>query len=492
MPYSSVYFSLLLVIFFVIITYNDSYAYGILVKPTTTSNNAMMMIPATKELFSVAPMMAHTNRHYHYFFRLLSSKSHLYTEMIPAAQIIEAFKNNDHDRLDELLRMHDSPSDNGPSSCVTLQLGGNDPDIVAEASRIGTSYGYNAINLNCGCPSNAVCGRYSGGASLMKEPELVKKIVEAMSEAIPSDDVELSVKHRLSTADAFTYDAEWDRTQTDDDEAFRSCLKFAQAVTESGTVTKLHIHARLALLGDYSDDDLLVEPQTTKTKRGGARSSSATIKNRNVPPLRPNVIHRLADALPDVDFVTNGGIRSLQEIPGRLLPDSVVVEEQDWQKEAKKNNNNVIGAMVGRAVVNHPCSFSLADELWGGSYCEGDSSKKTRREVLEIFAEYCSKEEERLRYWEPSMRDTLRRRLIAVPFTLFWGEDGNNAYQRRIRKLARRVQNHSACSILKAALAEVPMCVQDKPVSEFSLYEEAGETYHDYKQRSGPLQRSIL
>lgn len=192
----------------------------------------------------------------------------------------------------------------------------------------------------------------------MKEPELVTKIVEAMSEAIPSDDVELSVKHRLSTADAFTYDAEWDRTQTDDDEAFRSCLKFAQAVTESGAVTKLHIHARLALLGDYSDDDLLVEPQTTKTKRGGA---PATIKNRNVPPLRPNVIHRLADALPDVDFVTNGGIRSLQEIPGRLLPDSVVVEEQYWQKEAKKNNNNVIGAMVGRAVVNHPCSFSLAD-----------------------------------------------------------------------------------------------------------------------------------
>lgn len=329
----------------------------------------------------------------------------------------------------------------------------------------------------------------------MKEPERVAQLVNAMSEAIPPD-VELSVKHRLSTADAFTYDAEWDRKQNDDD-AFRSCFEFAQAVTKSGAVTKLHIHARLALLGDdqEANSSLWVpgnggskEEDKTRTKvdhkrvqyQAMKRARSATIKNRSVPPLRPNVIHRLADALPHVDFVTNGGIRSLQEIPGRLSPPGI---EQDRQKE----NNNVIGAMVGRAVINHPCSFSMADELWG-TY---EGSPKTRREVLETFAEYCSKEEERLGHWKQSMRETLRKRLVAVPFTLFWGEDGNNAYQRRIRKLAGRLQRHSASSILEAALAEVPLSVQEKPVSEYSIY-EAGETYNQYTQRSGPLQRSIL
>ena len=122
-----------------------SYCYAVLVKSTTNSAvNNSSMIPATKELFSVAPMMAHTNCRYHYFFRLLSSWSHLYTEMIPAAQIV-ALK-DDHDRINDLLRIHPS---NGPS-CITLQLGGKDVDILAEASRIGTSYGYKAINLNCG------------------------------------------------------------------------------------------------------------------------------------------------------------------------------------------------------------------------------------------------------------------------------------------------------------------------------------------------------
>mmetsp|Transcript_1293 Transcript_1293/g.1963 ORF Transcript_1293/g.1963 Transcript_1293/m.1963 type:complete len:484 (-) Transcript_1293:125-1576(-) len=463
---------------------------AILIKQTAIPalNGRNIMIPASKEIFSVAPMMAHTNRHYHYFFRLLSSRSYLYTEMIPAAQIV-AFKDDD-ERIEELLRINPSVS----PSHVTLQLGGNDADILAQASRIGASWGYNAINLNCGCPSNAVSGR-CGGASLMKEPERVARLVDAMYEAIPPD-VDLSVKHRLSTADALTYDAKWDREQNDDD-AFRSCLEFAQAVTKSGAVKKLQIHARLALLGDdLATNSTLWVPQNSK---GGEEeqtrikidhkreqykalkySRSATIKNRSVPPLRPNVIHRIADALPHVDLVTNGGIGSLQEIPGRL---SRPGNEQDWQKE----NNNVIGAMVGRAVINHPCSFSTVDELWGIN----EHSPKTRREVLETFAEYCAEEEERLGHWKQSMRETLRRRLVAVPFALFWGEDGNNAYQRRIRKLAGRPQRHSASSILKAALAEVPISVQEKPVSEYSLY-EAGETYHHYNARSGPLQRSIL
>lgn len=91
------------------------------------------------------------------------------------------------------------------------------------------------------------------------------------------------------------------------------------------------------------------------------------------------------------------------------------------------------------------------------------------------------------------MQETLKRRLVAVPFTLFWNEPGNNAYQRRIRKLIRRPQRHSSAQILRAALAEVPREIRDKVVSEYSLESaDDDDDYSQYNLRSGPLQRSIL
>src|SRR5215831_19919931 len=129
---------------------------------------------------SVAPMMDRTDRHFRYLLRLLSPGALLYTEMVNAQAIVRgdsvrllAFDDREHP--------------------VALQLGGNDPQVLAAAARVGGEFGYDEINLNCGCPSDRVqSGRF--GACLMREPELVAECVAAMVAAV---DVPVTVKCRI-------------------------------------------------------------------------------------------------------------------------------------------------------------------------------------------------------------------------------------------------------------------------------------------------------
>ena len=439
-----------------------------------------MAIPYKREIFSVAPMMGHTNRHYHTFFRMMSKRAHLYTEMMPASQIVNLHESNPL-ALEELLRI------NPGAHPVVLQLGGRDPELLARATLIGATFGYNGINLNCGCPSNAVSGR-QGGASLMRDPSHVARIVERMSTALEDyPNVELSIKHRLGVADAREYDSVHDRLQ-DDTASYESCLNFVRAVTFNGAVKKLHVHGRLALLGDFehegheSSSSLWIPMETENGSedkvnhkrvqyRAKRQSRLATIKNRSVPPLRPGVINHLANAMPSIEFVSNGGINTMDDIQDRL----------------DQAAPNLVGTMVGRSAINHPCSFAMVDTLWGDELVD----IPTRGKVLEDYADYCEQEESRLFLLgrPPSFMEALRRRLVAVPFALFAGEDGNDIFQRRIRKLISRPGRHSARSVLLAALAEVPSSTLHRSVSEHS---PTIELYREYNQRSGPLQRSIL
>eukprot|EP00980_Cylindrotheca_fusiformis_P025296 scaffold13450_cov82-Cylindrotheca_fusiformis.AAC.2 len=161
---------------------------------------------------------------------------------------------------------------------MAIQLGGRDPNTLAKATAIATAFGYSQINLNCGCPSISVSGRgrqqqqqsYSSGAALMKEPEVVAQCLEAMSIAASSAFFEsgssitntptLSVKHRLGVADINTYNN--NGNDDDDEAAYKSCHEFCRLITMAGNVSKLHIHARIALLGlqqqennNNNDDD---------------------------------------------------------------------------------------------------------------------------------------------------------------------------------------------------------------------------------------------
>jgi tRNA-dihydrouridine synthase A len=480
--------------------------------------------PRIREVFSVAPMMGHTNRHYHYFCGLLSRQTVLYTEMIPAAQIVRLAQ-EDPLALDELLRRSRPAADNNNNNPIILQLGGRDPHLLAQATDLGARlFGYDGINLNCGCPSNAVtAGSGAGGAALMQDAAHVARIVERMSEALQHyPEVELSVKHRLGVAQAATYNAAHDH-QCDDTQALATCLDFVERITRNSAVQKLQVHGRLALLGDFDASHASTTPTTASTSSSSLwvpgvapladeptstkvdhkrvryqatkRARRATIQNRSVPPLRPRVVNALAHALPHLDFVTNGGLTSLQDVQERLQGSS--------GSGGEERPSNLVGCMVGRAAINHPCSFALADSLWDDDDNDSAADTKpytTRRYVLETYAEYCGREEERvqalLHIHGPSSSldsiERLRRRLVAVPFTLFAGEEGNHAYQRRIRKLIARSHRHTSRSILVAAMAEVPVYVLDKAVAECASTLDEIDTYSEFVQRSGPLQRAIL
>jgi len=499
-----------------------------------------------------------------------SHRAHLYTEMIPSSQIVRAYNrargiylggggnngsSNDGKNADEILelvqRMKDDPSkeyqrlpgdtdDNltlhqlvGTSHSsgiaehpVVLQLGGNDSTKLGMAAAIGAAYGkgeYSEINLNCGCPSNAVGGR-AGGCALMKDDELVARCVESMNVGTQSvssnqDGVSapgISVKHRLGVRDASMYDAAADRAK-DDEEALGEVSDFIKTVGFAGDVTKFHVHARLGLLGEFpegdEEDDIeggkrsknkrpnqsLWVPGTNgslpkaqsigkidhkrEQERARRRARKATIKNRTVPPLRPNVINRLADEFRQYEFVSNGQIGNLDQV-------KAIVDEGLF---GENNSNRVIGAMVGRAAINHPCSFSAADTLWDGKSSSASSrALPTRGQVLDEYIRYCDEEEDRLASYgaSPQVMERLRRRLIAVPFHIFTGEDGSDKFQRHLKKLREKSRTVKASSILTGAASFVPAHSLAKQVDDFIPWEEIAQ-YEGGLKRGSACQRIV-
>ncbi|CAJ1943585.1 unnamed protein product [Cylindrotheca closterium] len=577
------------------------------------------------ELFSVAPMMAHTNRHYRFFFRQLSQYAHIYTEMMPSAQIVQVFElavraitsststtttisssstssemmipYDDPEAMQELAHriyqcqqqtpsvlyseenagyfagrnlLHYSilqeimaPYNNNNNNNINnneyhtdpivLQLGGRNPETLGKATAIAMAFGYTQINLNCGCPSANVAKGNQAGAALMLEPTLVAECLEQMSQAMihyqhqhqTNDDddnyqqVQLSLKHRLGVAFANEYDADWDHAQTDE-AAYQTCHDFLK-VMESGSniLSKVQVHARLALLGigdtnnlyttngdgggdgiddDDDDDDAIEgavvgsqgdrEPETNKKinhKRAQyfakREARQATIQNRSVPPLRPKVVEQIArDFGSKWEVVSNGGIQSMSDVADRLQRPKGGNPAGDQQQQPQQQQQQVdnllwqgqavTGAMVGRAAINHPCSFATVDSvLWGAS----NKPKKTRFEILQTYMEYCQEQEDRLKTIFPSTTPTqwkhIRKQLVAVPFHLFMGEEGNNAYQRRLRKLSGRGERYSAKGMLDAAAREVPSETLEKSVEEHTPWADIEK--FDFTKRSGSMHRTI-
>ena len=207
---------------------------------------------------SVAPMMDWTDRHCRYFFRLLSSFTLLYTEMITSKAILRGDKN----------RLLDYNSREHP---LVLQLGGSDPKEMAQCAQIAKHWGYDEVNINVGCPSYRV---FSGsfGACLMKEPELVASCVESM---IDITDIPVSVKSRIGIDDMETYDQLGD---------------FVFRIHEKGCQHFI-IHARKAWLHGLSPKE-----------------------NRTIPPLNYPWVYRLKKDFPQLKITLNGGITEYSEI----------------------------------------------------------------------------------------------------------------------------------------------------------------------------------
>jgi tRNA-dihydrouridine synthase A len=252
---------------------------------------------------SVAPMMGWTDRHCRYFHRLLTRHTLLYTEMVTTGALI-------HGNAAQHLAF------NTEEHPVALQLGGSDPADLALCAKLAQDRGYDEVNLNCGCPSERVL-RGAFGACLMGDAALVRDGVKAMVDVV---DIPVTVKHRIGIDKVESYDFVRD---------------FVGTVAEGGCQVFL-VHARNAWLQGLSPKE-----------------------NREIPPLRYELAHRLKRDFPQLTVVVNGGITTHAQIAEQLA--------------------HVDGVMVGREAYHNP--WLMVD--WDSRFYGDDTRPTPTREAVE-------------------------------------------------------------------------------------------------------------
>ncbi|CAM8652045.1 COG0042 tRNA-dihydrouridine synthase [Comamonadaceae bacterium] len=261
---------------------------------------------------SVAPMMDWTDRHCRYFHRLLSRHALLYTEMVTTGALI-------HGDVPRHLRF------NAEEHPVALQLGGSEPAELARAAKLGQEWGYDEININCGCPSERV-QRGAFGACLMNEAPLVADCVKAMVDAV---DVPVTVKHRIGI---------------DKEESYGFVRDFVGTVADAGC-TVFIAHARNAWLKGLSPKE-----------------------NREIPPLRYELVYQLKQDFPHLTIAINGGITKTAEVAGHL--------------------EHVDGVMLGREAYHNP--WWLAE--WDNAFYGAPEREITREMVEAQMVDYMERE----------------------------------------------------------------------------------------------------
>lgn len=250
---------------------------------------------ASRQLLAVAPMMGHTDFHQRYLQRLISKKTVLYTEMVVAAALLRSGVSEPR------MRAHfeiENP--------VVLQLGGNDAAEMKLAAKLAVSYGYQEINLNIGCPSEKVAGESGFGAALYLNPPLVAELALAVYEAT----------HKPATIKC--------RIGVNNHESYEELYNFIRLVSEIGKVEHFIVHARIAIL----------DPEFSPKN------------NRNIPPLKYDVVYRLIQDFLHLKFTLNGGIPNMKTA-----------------QELLKEHPQLEGVMVGRAIMSNPFGWSRADSL---------------------------------------------------------------------------------------------------------------------------------
>ena len=253
----------------------------------SVENQAESVEKSVKKLdrrFCVAPMLDWTDRHCRYFYRTLSKHTVLYTEMITTGAII--YGKGDY------LHFNDAEQP------VALQLGGSEPEALAQCAKLAEERGYDEINLNVGCPSDRVQNGMFG-ACLMAKPELVAECVAAMKAVVS---IPVTVKSRIGI---------------DDQDSFEFLLDFITKVKEAGCETFI-IHARKAWLTGLSPKE-----------------------NRDIPPLDYERVYKIKKMFPELEIIINGGIKTLEECDEHL--------------------KYVDGVMLGREVYHNPYLLAQVD-----------------------------------------------------------------------------------------------------------------------------------
>lgn len=257
-------------------------------------------------------MLDWTDRHCRYFHRLLTRHSLLYTEMITTGAIL-------HGDYKHLLAY--SPAEHP----IAIQLGGSNPNDLARCAKIAEEYGYDEINLNIGCPSDRVqSGRF--GACLMAEPALVGDCISAMRAQVK---IPVTIKTRIGI---------------DENDSYEHLTSFVGQVNAAGCDTFI-IHARKAWLKGLSPKE-----------------------NREIPPLRYEVVAQLKKDFAALTIILNGGIKSHAEIATHL-------EQFD-------------GVMLGREAYHNPYLLAFVDQ----NYYDDDALVKTREQIIDSILPYIQQE----------------------------------------------------------------------------------------------------
>lgn len=237
--------------------------------------------------FSVAPMMDWSDRHCRVFWRQLTRQAVLYTEMVTTGAIL-------HAGAERFLTYND---DEHP---LALQLGGSDPADLATCTKIAAEFGYDEVNLNCGCPSDRVQNGMFG-ACLMAHPQKVADCIKAMQDA---SSLPITVKHRIGI---------------DEMESYNDMLTFVEPIAAAGCSTFI-VHARKAWLQGLSPK-----------------------QNREIPPLHYDMVYQLKQDFPHLDIIINGGITTLEQ----CLPHLQALD----------------GVMLGRAAYHNPYLLAEVDSV---------------------------------------------------------------------------------------------------------------------------------
>jgi tRNA-dihydrouridine synthase A len=236
---------------------------------------------------SIAPMMDCTDKHFRMIMRKISSKALLYTEMIVAQSLV--YTNKKENFLDF----------NSEEHPISIQFGGDDPEILKEAARMAQDWGYDEINFNVGCPSPRVCsGNF--GASLMKDPEKVAKCIESLKN---SCSLPVTIKHRIGV---------------DNNDSFKNLNNFVRHIADAGA-DRFTVHARKAILKGLNPK-----------------------QNRTIPPLKYDTVKKLKKLNPDLLIEINGGFNNI--------------------KESLQALSDFDGVMIGRSVYKHPLRWSEIDQ----------------------------------------------------------------------------------------------------------------------------------
>lgn len=227
---------------------------------------------------SVAPMMDWTDRHCRYFLRLISPHIKLYTEMVTCGALIHG----------DIKRHLEYNAEEHP---IALQLGGSDAKELAHCTKLAKKFGYDEVNLNCGCPSDRV-QKGAFGACLMKDPTHVAKLLQSMKEA---SDIPVSVKCRIGV---------------DEFDSYEFLCEFIDTIAQTG-VNHFIVHARKAWLKGLSPKE-----------------------NRSKPPLNFRRVAKIKEQFPHCRIVVNGEIQNISQAQEKL--------------------ENFDGIMIGRAAYQNP------------------------------------------------------------------------------------------------------------------------------------------